>query len=111
MPRAPSRFDPITERRAYGRARRDVVARGDHAKWSPRAGRDSIALLQAAERGRLTDLLPIKYGRMAASPFAFFRGSAPVMAWDLSQEKHSTIAVQLCGDAHVRNLGAFAAPD
>ena len=72
---------------------------------------DPIELLLAANKGRVQELLPIKWGRMAASPFGFFRGAAPVMAADLGRTRSTGIRVQLCGDAHVRNLGAFAAPD
>ncbi|MBI3269383.1 MAG: DUF2252 family protein [Planctomycetes bacterium] len=67
--------------------------------------------LLAASRGRLPELLPIKLGRMAASPFGFFRGAAPVMAGDLCALPITWLEVQLCGDAHVRNLGAYAAPE
>jgi uncharacterized protein (DUF2252 family) len=62
-------------------------------------------------RGRVTALIPLKYERMAVSPFGFFRGAVPVMASDLSHGSNTGIHTQLCGDAHVRNLGAFAAPD
>ena len=61
--------------------------------------------------GRVPALVPIKYQRMACSPFGFFRGAVPVMAADLALAPHTGIFTQLCGDAHVRNLGAFAAPD
>src|SRR5262249_12775931 len=67
--------------------------------------------LAEVERGRLPALLPIKHGRMAVSPFGFFRGAVPVMAADLARLPVTGLAVQICGDAHVRNLGAFAAPD
>ena len=59
----------------------------------------------------MPQLLPIKYARMAVSPFAFFRGAVSIMAADLGRLPHSGVAVQLCGDAHVQNLGSFAAPD
>ncbi len=64
-----------------------------------------------AARGRLRDLIPIKMARMAASPFGFFRGAAPIMAADLAMLPHCGLDTQICGDAHVRNLGAYAAPD
>ena len=67
--------------------------------------------MRRAASGRLPELLPFKYGRMAASAFGFFRGAAPIMAADLARLAVSGIAVQICGDAHVRNLGAYAAPD
>jgi uncharacterized protein (DUF2252 family) len=68
-------------------------------------------VLLASTKGRLVRLLPIKYRRMSSSPFAFFRGAVAIMAADLGRLPHSGIRVQLCGDAHVQNLGSFAAPD
>jgi uncharacterized protein (DUF2252 family) len=106
-----SKFDDRVERRALGRSRRNVLRRVDQCEWKAWRGRDVVALLRAAEAGRKPELLPIKYGRMAASPFAFFRGAAPVMAADLARLPRTGIEVQICGDAHVRNLGAFGAPD
>ena len=72
---------------------------------------DPVDVVLASGAGRLARLLPIKYARMAVSPFAFFRGAVGVMAADLGRLPHSGIEVQLCGDAHVQNLGSFAAPD
>ena len=77
--------------------------------WAERP--DPLATLLEASRGRLPDLLPIRWGRMAASPFGFFRGAVPLMALDLARSAVTGVRVQMCGDAHVRNLGAFAAPD
>src|SRR6202008_1757148 len=71
----------------------------------------ALALLQRAERGRIPALLKLKHGLMAQSPFVFFRGAVPVMAADLSVLPNTGIISQICGDAHVRNLGAYAAPD
>src|SRR5439155_8998700 len=71
----------------------------------------SIDLLRQSAEGRVPQLLPIKYARMAVSPFAFFRGAVSIMAADLGRLPHSGVTVQLCGDAHVQNLGSFAAPD
>jgi hypothetical protein len=73
--------------------------------------RDPLQILAAANEGRIGGLLPEKYRRMRQSTFSFFRGAAPLMAWDLSRLPHCGLTVQLCGDAHVRNLGAYAAPD
>ena len=70
-----------------------------------------IDLLRQSAEGRVPQLLPIKYARMAVSPFAFFRGAVSIMAADLGRLPHSGVTVQLCGDAHVQNLGSFAAPD
>ncbi|MCP3717854.1 DUF2252 domain-containing protein [Paraburkholderia sp. CNPSo 3281] len=73
--------------------------------------RDPIALLDASNVGRVTELIPIRYGRMVASPFAFYRGAAPLMAHDLSKLPHSNVIVQLGGDAHLANFGLFASPE
>jgi uncharacterized protein (DUF2252 family) len=88
------------------------MRRAEHAGWQPAARRaDPLDLLAASMHGRVPALVPIKYDRMAVSPFGFFRGAVPIMAYDLSLGQHTGIFTQLCGDAHVRNLGAFAAPD
>ena len=71
---------------------------------------DPIRLLEEQAETRVQDLVPIRYGRMSASPFAFFRGAAYVMASDLADTPSSGLRVQLCGDAHLSNFGAFAAP-
>jgi len=100
------------DRLGYGKSRREVVHRVDQANWAPPANRaDPIASLLAANQDRLADLIPIKMGRMAESPFNFFRGAAPLMAADLATLPATGLRVQICGDAYVRNLGAFAAPD
>ncbi len=78
---------------------------------SKKRGFDPMEVLLAAQRDRVPALLPVKYERMSASPFAFFRGSVPIMAADLGRCKHTNLIVQLCGDAHVQNLGSFEAPD
>ena len=105
---------PLTsrERIAIGQAQRKHMRRADHAGWQPKLRRaDPLHLLAESMRGRVPALVPIKYDRMAASPFGFFRGAVPIMACDLSLGPNTGIHTQLCGDAHVRNLGAFAAPD
>jgi uncharacterized protein (DUF2252 family) len=100
------------ERAASGRAARSQVRRSSHAEWEPPEGRaDPVAVLERQARSRVPELLPIRYGRMAASPFAFFRGAAAVMAADLATTPVSGLRVQACGDAHLSNFGAFAAPD
>jgi len=107
----PKRLDP-GERRDYGRRLRNVFSRVEQARWKPSADRqDPMALTIAANRGRVPQLVPIKYQRMAASAFGFFRGAAPVMAADLASQPRCGLTVQICGDAHVRNLGSFSAPD
>ncbi|MGF6729525.1 uncharacterized protein (DUF2252 family) [Paraburkholderia youngii] len=73
--------------------------------------RDPNALLDASNVGRVPELIPIRYGRMVASPFAFYRGAAPLMAHDLSKLPHSNVSVQLGGDAHLANFGLFASPE
>jgi uncharacterized protein (DUF2252 family) len=100
------------ERAASGRAARSVARRSSHAAWEPPAGReDPVAILERQALTRVPELVPIRYGRMSASPFAFFRGAAAVMAADLAGTPVSGLRVQACGDAHLSNFGAFAAPD
>ncbi len=100
------------ERAVAGRSRRKAVPRVAHAGWEPRANRrDPIELLEDSNARRMPELVPIRYGRMLASPFAFLRGSATVMAHDLATTPDSGIRVQLCGDAHLLNFGPFATPE
>ncbi len=100
------------EWRARGRERRKVTARSSHAEWAPPEDRpDPISTLEEQAKARVADLIPIRYGRMAASPFAYFRGAAAPMAWDLARTPTTDIRVQACGDAHLLNFGMFAAPD
>ena len=102
---------PVTraERRIVGEAIRESVPRRAHADWEPAPDRrDPIALLEKQNATRVPELVPIRYGRMMASPFAFLRGSATVMAHDLAGSPVSGITVQACGDAHILNFGIFA---
>ncbi len=100
------------ERRERGRLCRNKVGRVDQAKWNPKDRKfDVIDLLIEAQHGRIASLLPIKWRNMAASPFGFFRGAAPLMAADLAPLPHTGLMAQICGDAHVENMGAFEAPD
>jgi uncharacterized protein (DUF2252 family) len=94
-----------------GKEARSKVRRSDHAAWTPGPDRDPIAILEAQERTRVPELVPIRHARMAASPFAFFRGAAAVMAADLAATPVSGLRVQACGDAHLTNFGAFAGPE
>src|SRR5215472_11149557 len=88
------------------------MPRVDHAKWDASKRRVSpLKLMDASMRGRVPALVELKYQRMAMSSFGYFRGAVPVMAYDLSLLGNTGIVSQLCGDAHVRNLGAFAGPD
>jgi uncharacterized protein (DUF2252 family) len=98
------------KREAFGRHLRDRVRRVDHDVWVGSA-RDVLARLRASEAHRLPHVLPYRHGRMAASPFAFLRGGAAIMAPDLAALPHTGYTVQICGDAHVRNLGAYASPE
>src|SRR5215217_816419 len=100
------------QRRERGRAARRTVPRSSHAGWTPPPDRpDPVGLLEVQAKGRLEELMPIRYGRMMASPFAFLRGSAIVMANDLASTPKSGIRAQLCGDAHLLNFGAYASPE
>lgn len=99
------------DRYAAGKRLREPVPREAHAEWQVKDGPHRLEPLAAVNQGRQPDLLPEKYKRMRASPFAFYRGAAAVMASDLATTPSSGVAVQLCGDAHVRNLGAYEALD
>ncbi|MGD0548293.1 MAG: DUF2252 domain-containing protein [Terracidiphilus sp.] len=100
------------ERRNLGQARRKQVGRQEHNQLNPKARKTPpAALLDRSMRGRVPALIKLKYKLMAESPFGYFRGAVPVMAADLAVLPNTGIVCQLCGDAHVRNLGAFAAPD
>jgi uncharacterized protein (DUF2252 family) len=100
------------ERVARGKAARSQVPREDHAGWKPPADRaDPVDLLEAQAKDRVPELVPIRYGRMLVSPFAFYRGGAAIMAADLAHTPQSGIRAQICGDAHVSNFGGFASPE
>ena len=100
------------ERRHLGQARRKQAGRQQHGEFNPKARNTSaLALIERSMRGRVPALIQLKYQLMAESPFGYFRGAVPVMAADLSGLPSTGIVCQLCGDAHVRNLGAYAAPD
>ncbi|HEX6460817.1 MAG TPA: DUF2252 domain-containing protein [Thermoleophilaceae bacterium] len=95
-----------------GRAARRETSRSSHAEWSaPSDRRDPIELLEQQGKTRLPELLPIRYGRMAASAFAFYRGGAYIMSADLAHTPTSGLRAQLCGDAHLSNFGGFASPE
>jgi uncharacterized protein (DUF2252 family) len=100
------------ERMLIGRAARQRVPREAHGEWTPSRDRpDPIALLEDQGATRVAELVPIRHGRMAASPFAFYRGGALIMAADLAATPDSGIVAQLCGDAHLSNFGVFASPE
>ncbi|HEX5820967.1 MAG TPA: DUF2252 domain-containing protein [Solirubrobacterales bacterium] len=114
---APTNSKPVEtatadERAAAGKAAREKVSRASHGDWEPAARRkDPVKLLEDQAKSRVQELVPIRYGRMLASPFTFYRGAAAIMAMDLAKTPESGIEVQLCGDAHLSNFGVFAAPD
>ena len=100
------------ERTARGKAVRTAVPRSSHSMFPQRTDRpDPVDLLESQAATRLTQLVPIRYGRMLASPFSFYRGAALIMADDLSHTPVSGLAVQACGDAHLSNFGAFGTPE
>jgi uncharacterized protein (DUF2252 family) len=100
------------QRIARGRAARAAVPRSSHAEFAPDPHRpDPVGLLESQAASRLPELLPIRYGRMAVSPFSFFRGAALPMASDLAGTPRTGFMVQTCGDAHLANFGLFASPE
>src|SRR5215470_2406427 len=102
----------LKERRATGKAKRNKCSRVAHGTWKPHAKRrDPIDLLIESSAGRMPQLVPIRYGRMMQSPFAFYRGAAAIMAADLAHTPVSGIRVQACGDCHLLNFGGFATPE
>src|SRR4051794_4143833 len=110
-PPAEGRPSPA-ERAKRGKEARSRMSRSDHAAWTPPADRaDPVEVLQRQAAARVPELVPIRYGRMMASPFAFYRGGAAVMAADLASVSTPGLVTQLCGDAHLSNFGGFASPD
>src|SRR3989440_12299729 len=102
----------LADRRAAGRELRKKVPRSSHAEWTPAADRsDPLSLLEEQNCSRLPHLVPLRYERMAVSPFTFLRGSAVVMAQDLAATPVTGIQVQVCGDAHLNNFGIYATPE
>jgi len=100
------------ERRAEGKKLRDTVPRASHRGWSPDRNRsDPVEIVLEQNKRRLPELVPIRHGRMLESPFAFYRGTAAIMAADLAYTPSSGLRVQACGDAHLSNFGAFATPE
>ncbi|SFS13391.1 Uncharacterized conserved protein, DUF2252 family [Microbacterium sp. cf046] len=106
---APSDFEG---RRAFGRAARARTPRSSHAAWSAPEDRiDPVSLLEEQATSRVTDLVPVRHGRMMVSPFTFYRGAALLMAADLARTPSSGLIVQLCGDAHLSNFGLFGSAE
>ena len=112
-PAAPSGPHPsMVEREARGRAARAEVKRRTQGAFEPAPDRpDPVDVLERQAASRVSELVPIRYGRMLVSPFTFYRGAAAVMAADLAASPNSGLRVQLCGDAHLSNFGGFASPD
>ncbi len=109
LPVLPSSRD---DRRAGGKALRDHVPRGHLAEWKPPNNRrNPVDMVIESSKGRVPELIPIRYGRMAVSPFTFYRGTANIMAADLASTPSTGIRAQLCGDCHLLNLGGFATPE
>jgi uncharacterized protein (DUF2252 family) len=108
---AAGRLTPA-ERAERGKAARSAVPRDSHAVYDPPADRpDPVGLLERQAATRLPDLVPVRYGRMLASPFSYFRGAALSMTADLAATPVSGLAVQACGDAHLSNFGVYASPE
>jgi uncharacterized protein (DUF2252 family) len=102
----------VEDRTARGRAARLESPRSLHAQWEPASDRpDPVSLLEVQALTRVPELVPIRYGRMLASPFSFFRGAALIMVADLAGSPRSGVTVQLCGDAHLSNFGLFGTPE
>ena len=102
----------VEERVARGKAARAEVPRSAHGPWAPSRDRvGPVELLEEQAKTRVPELVPIRYGRMLVSPFTFYRGAALLMAADLAESAKTGLQTQLCGDAHLSNFGAFAAPD
>ncbi len=105
-------FPSVKDREQAGKAAREKTPRSSHGEWEPASGRrDPVKLLEDQAESRVPELVPIRYGRMLASPFTFYRGAAAIMAMDLAKTPDSGLRVQVCGDAHLSNFGVFAAPD
>jgi uncharacterized protein (DUF2252 family) len=101
----------VKERAARGKAVRKEVPLESHAEVRLGATRDPVGLLLTQAEGRVPELVPIRHGRMLVSPFTFYRGAALIMAADLAQTPPTRLEVQLCGDAHLSNFGAYASSD
>ena len=100
------------QRTAFGLALRKRCPRKAHSRWRPQARRpDPVSVLIASNKGRLQNLIPLRYGRMMVSPFTFYRGAAAIMAGDLAQTPATGVKVQACGDCHLLNFGGFATPE
>lgn len=107
-------LSPAPEQTRYeqGKSARQNVPRASHAQWSPTADRtDPVAILESQDTKRIASLVPIRHQRMSQSPFAFYRGAAAIIAYDLASTPATGSRVQACGDSHLANFGAFATPE
>ncbi|MFM8897120.1 MAG: DUF2252 family protein, partial [Actinomycetales bacterium] len=102
----------VADREGFGKLRRRACPRKTLGDWEPASERaDPVAILIGQEQDRVPALVPIRHARMAASPFAFYRGTAAIMAADLGVMPTTELMTQLCGDAHLANFGLFASPE
>ena len=112
MEQDPDRHPTVTQRRERGKRAREVSPRSAAGAWEPAPDRrDPVAIIEEGTKTAIPSLVPIRYGRMSASPFTFYRGTAAIMAADLRPTAVTGINAQLCGDAHLSNFGLFGAPD
>lgn len=115
MAKDPRQYNKLLSRSAardLGRSLRTKMHRTDHAEWKPAADRrNPVDILMETSEGREANLVPIRYGRMLKSPFAFYRGAAAIMAADLSTTASTGLYVQSCGDCHLSNFGSYATPE
>jgi uncharacterized protein (DUF2252 family) len=112
MARFISDYKTVAQRKQEGKDKRNVLPRESHAEYEPESDRpDPVSVIKKSSEGRLGHLIPIRYGRMSKSPFAFLRGSASLMAMDIATTPTADIRVQACGDCHLANFGLFATPE
>jgi uncharacterized protein (DUF2252 family) len=112
LDRDPDSHPTVAQRRERGKQAREVSPRSAAGDWEPAADRqDPVAIIEEGTKTAIPSLVPIRYGRMSASPFTFYRGTAAIMAADLRPTAVTGINAQLCGDAHLSNFGLFGAPD
>jgi uncharacterized protein (DUF2252 family) len=100
-----------SERAARGRSARAECPRSSHASFELAPDRDPVAILEGQAASRVPELVPVRYGRMLVSPFTFYRGAAALMAHDLASTPRAGLRTQLCGDAHLSNVGGYASPE
>ncbi|MBK5231388.1 MAG: DUF2252 domain-containing protein [Thermoleophilia bacterium] len=106
----PGSFPTLDDDRKRGRALRSEIKRSAHGKFHP-TQRDPVWIIEQQNESRIQQLVPVRIGRMLQSRFAYYRGTAATMAFDLSKESNTDVNVIICGDAHAANFGLFAAPD